>query len=85
MTKDPEAIGEILKSKSQATPPAHQFQDLALRVIKELSIPDFKRGSVFKICKEQPRELVIRALNDTKELCKSAGKWKYFFKLIGLK
>ena len=85
MTKDPEPIGDIFKRKPVDKPPAHQLQDLALRVIKELSIPDFKRGSVFKICKEQPRELVIRALNDTKELCQGAAKWKYFFKLIGLK
>jgi hypothetical protein len=77
-------FGEIFAQKEvqKTKPPAHEFQDLALRIIKELDVPNFKRGSVFKICKEQPKNLVINALNDTKELCEHGDKWKYFFKVI---
>jgi len=73
---------EILKKTGQKKPPAYQWQDLALRIISELGIPNFKRNSVFKICKEQPKEKIEKALNDTKELCKTGEKWKYFFKVI---
>ena len=63
-------------------PPAYQWQDLALRVIKELNIPNFKRNAVFKVCKENSKEFIETCLNDTKELCQTGEKWKYFFKLI---
>lgn len=66
-------------------PPAYQWQDLALRVIKELGIPAFKRGSVFKICKDNPKDFVEICLNDTKELCQSGDRWKYFFKVVANK
>jgi hypothetical protein len=79
---EPLAIGNILKSRQTVPPPAYQWQDLALRVIKDLSIPDFKRGSVFKICKDFPEIMVQRAMTETKELCQSGLKWKYFFKVI---
>ncbi len=62
--------------------PAYAWQDLALRVIKELNIPDFKKSAVFKVCKEKPRNFIEKCLNDTKELSHSGEKWKYFFKLI---
>lgn len=62
--------------------PAYSWQDLALRVISELNIPNFKRSAVFKICKEKTVPVVERAINDTKELCQSGDKWKYFFKII---
>ncbi len=62
--------------------PAYAWQDLALRVIKELNIPDFKRSAVFKVCKQKSRIYIEKALNDTKELCQSGEKWKYFFKVI---
>lgn len=64
--------------------PAHEWQDLALQIINELNVPSFKRNSVFKICKDKNKETVMRALNDTKELCKTGDKWKYFFKVVGL-
>lgn len=76
------AFGEIFSQKKTVKAPAYEFQDLALRIINELKVPNFKRGSVFKICKEKPKNLVINALNDTKELCQSGDKWKYFFKVI---
>jgi len=75
-------LGDILKTRKIKKPPAHPWQDLALRVIKELSIPNFKRNSVFLICKKFPKEKVERAMNDTKELCQTGEKWKYFFKII---
>lgn len=79
------SFADIFKAK-QAKPvvkaPAYSWQDLALRVIKELNVPNFKRSSVFKICKDKPAQTVERAINDTKELCKSGDKWKYFFKII---
>lgn len=74
-------IAAILKSRQSKKAPAYPWQDLALRVIKELSIPNFKRGAVFKVCKNLAPNLVERAMNDTKELCKTASAWKYFFKL----
>ena len=77
-----ENIEDIFKKKNQQKkPPAHQWQDLALRVIKELNIPNFKRSSVFKICKENSKEFVEQCLADTKELCNSKEKWRYFFKV----
>ena len=76
-------IDKIIENKQAGKkPPAHQWQDLALRVINELNIPNFKRNSVFKICKENPKVRVEQCLNDTKELCQTGEKWKYFFKII---
>jgi len=80
-----DSLSDILKTKKTIKPPAYPWQDLALRIIKELSIPDFKRNSVFKICKEKPAHEVELALNDTKELCKDGLRWKYFFKIIDQK
>lgn len=68
--------------EKKVKPPAYSWQDLSLQIIKDLKIPGFKRSSVFKICKEYPREVVERAVNDTKELCQSGEQWKYFFKII---
>lgn len=90
--KGPENIKDILKSKQAHAetgqtkkPPSYQWQELALRVVEELGIPNFKRNAVFKVCKENPKVLIEKALNDTKELCKKGESWKYFFKLIGQK
>ena len=74
----------IGKNKSKK-PPAYEWQDLALRVIVELSIPSFKRNSVFKICKIYSKPFVEKCLNDTKELCRRGETWRYFFKLANLK
>ena len=76
-----ENIADLLKNRPRKKAPAYPWQDLALRVIQELGIPAFKRGSIFKICKELPTNLVERALNDTKELCQTGAAWKYFFKI----
>ncbi|MFH1822286.1 MAG: hypothetical protein ABH830_01145 [Patescibacteria group bacterium] len=81
----PENIKNIIKNKKTKKPPAYEWQDLALRVINELNIPKFKRSSVFKACKENPKYYIEKCLNDTKELCQSEEKWKYFFKLISSK
>ena len=82
--KGPQKLGDLFNSQPIVPPPpAYKWQDLALRVIKELGIPNFKRGSVFKICKDYPQERVEKAMNDTKELCKEGECWKYFFKVIG--
>jgi hypothetical protein len=75
-------IGSIFAKKSQKKPPAYEWQDLALRVIKELNIPDFKRSAVFKVCKERPASFINLCLNDTKELCSTGSQWQYFFKLV---
>ncbi|HLC63726.1 MAG TPA: hypothetical protein VJK25_00045 [Patescibacteria group bacterium] len=74
-------LGEIKRGR-QIKPPFYQWQDLALRIINELNIPSFKRNSVFKVCKENDKNLILGCLNDTKELCQDGPKWKYFFKLI---
>lgn len=73
---------DILKNKKNIKAPAYPWQDLALRIIKELGIPNFKRSAVFKVCKDKPSHVVEKALIDTKELCQSGQKWKYFFKII---
>ena len=81
---DFESIEDIFKNKikTQKKPPAHEWQSLALRVIQELGIPGFKRGAVFKVCKDHSKDFVERCLNDTKELCKTGNKWQYFFKVL---
>ncbi len=78
-------LADLLKNRKTVKPPAYPWQDLALRIVKDLGIPGFKRGAVFKVCKEKPSHLVELALNDTKELCKTGAKWKYFFKIIDQK
>ena len=87
--KGMEKIGDLFKEKAskpasfRAKTPAYAWQDLALRVIKELNIPNFKRSAVFKVCKEKSRNFIEKCLNDTKELCQTGEKWKYFFKIVG--
>lgn len=84
---EPQSMADIFKAKlakPAVKAPAYPWQDLALRVIKELNIPNFKRSSVFKICKEKEAHVIERAINDTKELCKGGESWKYFFKIIDL-
>lgn len=76
-----ENLADLLKSRKVKKAPAYPWQDLALRVITQLSIPSFKRNSVFKICKEISTVQVERAMNDTKELCQTGAAWKYFFKI----
>ena len=85
MNKGFSSLGNILKGQKSIKPPAYQWQDLALEVIKELNIPNFKRNSVFKVCKENSRDYIEKCLNDTKELAKEREQWKYFFKLISNK
>lgn len=77
-----QSFSDIFQKKQAKKPPAYPWQELALKISKELSIPNLKRGSVFKICRDLPNNVVERALNDTKELCKTGEKWKYFFKII---
>lgn len=81
------SISDVFSTRKKETkkPPAYEWQDLALRIIKELNVPSFKRNSVFKICKENPKQFIETCLSDTKELCKTGSKWNYFFKLISLK
>ncbi len=75
-------LGDIFKDKKEKKPPTYRWQDLALRIIEELDIPNFKRSSVFKVCKLNSQEFIERCLNDTKELCEKGEKWRYFFKII---
>jgi len=88
--KGAEKIGDIFKQLKEKAAgqvrrpaPAFVWQDLALRVIKELNIPAFKRSSVFQVCKQKSRTYIEKCLNDTKELCKTGEQWKYFFKVVG--
>ncbi len=73
------------KKKPAKKPPAFEWQDLALRIIAELGIPGNKRSAVFKACKDNPKHIIEKALNDTKELVKEGEAWRYFFKLVGKK
>jgi len=77
-----EKIGELINGNKRSKPPAFHWQELALRVIAELGVPNFKRNSVFKVCKDNNKIFIEQCLNDTKELCKTGECWKYFFKLV---
>jgi hypothetical protein len=78
------SLGSLFTQKRVADkkPPAYQWQDLALRVVKELNIPPFKKSSVFKICRDNSKEFVEMCLTDTQELCHDGERWKYFFKVV---
>ncbi|MBT6691530.1 hypothetical protein HOB10_04325 [Candidatus Parcubacteria bacterium] len=83
-------IADIFQDKKQdkkpvKQAPAYQWQDFALKIIKDLAVPGFKRNSVFKICKDLDKNFVEKCLDDTKELAEGREQWKYFFKLIGQK
>lgn len=83
MAENPFAsFSDIVKVRKPVKAPAYPWQDLALRIIKELGVPGFKRSSVFKICKDYHATTIERAMNDTKELCKGGSKWQYFFKIM---
>ena len=77
-----EKIGDLFSFKPKKMP-AYAWQDLAVQVIKELNIPDFKKSAVFKVCKLKSRTFIEKCLNDTKELCQAGEPWKYFFKVVG--
>jgi hypothetical protein len=80
-----ESLGAIFIGKKGfkiKKPPAYPWQDLALKVVADLGAPAFKKSSIFKICRDKPKEFVERCLNDTKELCKNGEKWKYFLKVV---
>jgi len=82
INQGPQSIGDIFsKHKQTVKPPAYPWQDLALRIIKELGVPNFKRNSVFKLCKENSKDFIEKCLNETKELCPTGERWKYFFKV----
>ncbi len=81
----PQNFKDIIKQKKTVKPPAYPWQDFALKIIEELNIPPHKRNSVFKVCKENPKQFVEKCLNDTKELCQTGECWKYFFKLASKK
>jgi hypothetical protein len=80
-----QSLADIFKAKQKTKAPAYPWQDMALQIIKDLNIPEFKRGAVFKVCRDLPAHKVRLALNDTKELCKTGAAWKYFFKIIDQK
>ena len=79
----PQKFKDIFDKKTIKKPPAYPWQELALRIIDELNVPTPKKNAVFKVCKQYPKNFVEKCLNDTKELCKTNDKWKYFFKLTG--
>ena len=68
--------------KNKAKAPAYQWQDLALRIVEELAIPQSKKNSVFKVCKDYDKNFVEKCLDDTKELAQGSARWRYFFKLV---
>jgi hypothetical protein len=78
-------LKDIIIDRKTKKPPSYPWQELALRVNAELGIPNFKRNAVFKVCREHPKQFIEQCLNDTKELCRTGEKWKYFFKIIAQK
>lgn len=84
-TNDFSSFQTILAAKKKVVekkPPAHVWQDTALKIITELGIPNFKRSAVFKVCRDYPQNVILAALTDTKELCPSGQRWAYFFKVL---
>jgi hypothetical protein len=77
-------LKEILNQRRTVKPPAYEWQDLALRVIKELGVPKFKKNAVFMVCRYKSKALIEKAINETKELAQGE-KWKYFFKVLANK
>ncbi len=77
-----ELIKNLVGKKPAKKPPAYPWQEFALLIIDQLNIPPQKRNSVFKVCKQKPKNFIEKCLNDTKELCKTGESWKYFFKLV---
>ncbi|MCX6785604.1 MAG: hypothetical protein NTZ18_01990 [Candidatus Komeilibacteria bacterium] len=77
-------IKEIFNNRRQAgpKPPVYPWQDMALRIIKQLAIPPYKKSAIFKVCRDLPQSYILGCFSDTQELCKSGEKWRYFFKLI---
>ena len=80
-------FGELMKKRPSLAQkaPAYEWQEMALNIIKEFGVPANKRSSVFKVCKQYSKQIIEMALGDTRELCKSGEKWKYFFKVIDIK
>lgn len=77
-----QSINQVLMAKKFKKTPAYEWQALALRVINELEIPNFKRSAVFKVCRDLSKKAIEQCLIDTKELAKpGSGRWQYFFKL----
>ena len=84
--KNFKSFGDLMQNRAPVKKaPAYQWQDLALRIIQELDVPKEKRNSIFRVCKKYSKQHTEKALNDTKELCKSGEKWRYFFKVVEAK
>lgn len=83
-TDDFSSFSQIVEKRTteKTKAPAYPWQDLALRIIQELGVPNYKRGAVFKVCRDCSSNLVLIALADTKELCPSGLRCQYFFKVI---
>ncbi len=80
---EPLSFKDILENKKAGPKaPAYAWQDLALKVEREIKIPGFKRSALFKVCRDYPRVVIERCLADTKELCQSGEQWRYFFKVV---
>ncbi len=77
-------FSDIIKNKQAKKAPTYQWQEFALKIIQELNVPLNKKSSVFKVCRDRPRVFVEKCFNDTKELCDTKEKWRYFFKLVNL-
>ena len=82
-----QSLGDIFSKKQEQKktaikPPAYQWQELALKIILEFNIPPFKKSSIFKVCRDHPMGYIERCLADTRELCQSGQKWRYFLKVV---
>ena len=76
------SFADIASKFKQKKPTAHEWQALALRIIKDLGVPPNKKSSVFRVCKMNSIIFIERCLNDTKELCDGGSQWQYFFKVV---
>lgn len=73
-----DSIANMIQFKQQKETKTLPWQELALDIIKELRVPVYQKGSVFKCCKTDERRARF-ALTDCQELGKR--HLKYFFKV----
>lgn len=57
----------------------HSFQDVALRIIRELEIPKARRSAYFAIVKRSPPALISRAFSFAKDYPNHNMRDKIFF------
>jgi hypothetical protein len=66
-------------SKKKAVYP---WQELAVKICKELKVPPKEQGNIFRVCKIFPLPFVEHAFNETRELAAGDLRSHYFIKVL---